>query len=152
MQGTIQDFKIEHFNKYKNVIIEIVKNNTAALVDEDIISLLKTPPLDSMDIIKTRILTLTKKNNIILDTEILSSLMLKYRKNLQKCIKDIRNLRSDKLIEIINRFDNYDSIIKLMKKDFIAMTLGGQNIVTDCFCPTRMNLLNLELFRILLNT
>ncbi len=131
MQGTIQDFKIEHFNKYKNAIIEIVKNNTAALVDEDIISLLKTPPLDSMDIIKTRILTLTKKNNIILDTEILSSLMLKYRKNLQKCIKDIRNLRSDKLIEIINRFDNYDSIIKLMKKDFIAINNLIRKIVKE---------------------
>ena len=47
----LKKIKIQHIDNYKKAILENIKNNTNALVDEDIKSLLKTPPLDSMDLI-----------------------------------------------------------------------------------------------------
>ena len=66
MNETIEELKKNHIKNYKNALIENVKNNTNVLVDEDIMSLLKKPPLDSMDVIKSKFLDLAKKNKIIL--------------------------------------------------------------------------------------
>ena len=50
----LKKIKIQHIDNYKKAILENIKNNTNVLVDEDIKSLLKTPPLDSMDLIKAK--------------------------------------------------------------------------------------------------
>ena len=47
---------------------------------EDINALIKKPPLDSMDLIKSKFLDLAKRNKIILNTEELSKLLDNYRK------------------------------------------------------------------------
>ena len=39
----------QHVENYKNAVLEIVNNNTNSLIDNDIIFLIKKPPLDSMD-------------------------------------------------------------------------------------------------------
>ena len=57
----IEKIKTEHVENYKKALIETINNNTNALFDEDIASLLKTPPLDSMDVIKSKFLDLAKK-------------------------------------------------------------------------------------------
>ena len=44
----------QHITSYKNAIIEIIKNNTNSLVDDDIMSLIRKPPLDSMDLIQSK--------------------------------------------------------------------------------------------------
>ena len=45
MQIEVEEFKKQHFANYKQAIIENIKKNTSTLVDEDIMSLLKKPPL-----------------------------------------------------------------------------------------------------------
>ena len=79
MPEDIEIIKKEHEESYRNSIIELIKNNTNVLVYDDIKSLLVTPPLDSMDTIKSKFLDIAKKNNMILNIEKLNHLLNKYR-------------------------------------------------------------------------
>ena len=135
MEDTIVKLKLQHFSTYKSAILESIKNNTSVLTDEDITSLIKKPPLDSMDSIKSRFLTLAKKNKIILNTEALSKILEEYRSNLMKCIKEIKKTRSDDLTAVINQYDSEgeDVIIKLLKKDFIDVNKKMKKILKDQF-------------------
>ena len=65
---TLEKFRQQHLSNYKNAVIDLVKNNTDALIDNDIMSLIKSPPLDSMDVIKSKLLSLAKKEKVILDS------------------------------------------------------------------------------------
>ena len=49
MQEEKEKIKLQHIESYKKAIIETIKNNTNSLIDDDIMSLIKKPPLDSMD-------------------------------------------------------------------------------------------------------
>ena len=121
MNETVEKLKEMHFNNYKNALIENVKNNTNVLVNEDIMSLLKKPPLDSMDLIKNKFLDLAKKNKIILNTKNLDDMMEKYRNNLVESCSQLKDIRINLLNEKINSFEiNSDiEIFKLTKKDFV---------------------------------
>ena len=77
----IEDLKIQHINNYRLAIIETIKNNTRSLVDDDITSLIEQPPLDSMDVVKNKLLDLARKNKIVLKMDSLSDLLLAYRKS-----------------------------------------------------------------------
>lgn len=114
------EFKKQHIETYKNAVRENILNNTNVLVDEDIMSLLKKPPLDSMDFIKSKFLDLAKKNKIVLNTEELSKILDNYRKYLLKSLPDIKKLRVDSLTEIIGKVDfSKDSdVIKVKRGDF----------------------------------
>ena len=114
------EFKKQHIETYKNAVRENILNNTNVLVDEDIMSLLKKPPLDSMDFIKCKFLDLAKKNKIVLNTEELSKILDNYRKYLLKSLPDIKKLRVDSLTEIIGKVDfSKDSdVIKVKRGDF----------------------------------
>ena len=116
----ISDFQKQHLDNYKNAIREILKNNTKILVEEDIMSLINKPPLDSMDIIKCKFLDLAKKQKVVLDTKKLDKLIDNYRKDIKKdivIIKDERIKLFDKIIEDFNPIKNND-IIKFNKKEF----------------------------------
>ena len=114
------EFKKQHIETYKNAVRENILNNTNVLVDEDIMSLLKKPPLDSMDFIKSKFLDLAKKNKIVLNTEELSKILDNYRKYLLKSLPDIKKVRVDSLTEIIGKVDfSKDSdVIKVKRGDF----------------------------------
>jgi len=110
--------KKQHLDNYKKAVLEIVTNNTSSLVNEDIMSLMKTPPLDSMDLVKTKLLTLAKKNKIILNTENLTKLINNYRKNLMSEFLDIGNNRLKQLKNEVEKFNpqKESDIIKIQKK------------------------------------
>ena len=61
----LEELKQQHINNYRKAIVEIIKNNTNSLVDDDITTLIRIPPLDSMDQIKSKILVLAKKEKVI---------------------------------------------------------------------------------------
>lgn len=115
----IENFEKQHLKNYQNALIEIVNNNTKSLVDEDILSLVKEPPLDSMDTIKLKLIELAKKKNIVLELTQTNELISHFRQELLKSFLDIKKIRSEilikKVIEFIpNReseileFTNYD--------------------------------------------
>ena len=76
----VENFKKQHFENYKRAIEENIKKNTSTLVDEDIMSLLKKPPLETMDLIKSKFLDVAKKNKKVLNTENLDKILAKVKK------------------------------------------------------------------------
>lgn len=133
MNETIEELKKNHIKNYKNALIENVKNNTNVLVDEDIMSLLKKPPLDSMDVIKSKFLDLAKKNKIILNTENLNNIMDKYRDDLVKICRDLKKIRVDSLNLKIEefKFEKDSDVFKLAKKDFIYINKEMKKLVKE---------------------
>ena len=119
MDEAIENFKEQHINNYRKAILENIKNNTNILVDEDIMSLVKKPPLDSMDLIKMKFLDVAKKNKIILNVEKIDSILEEYRKKVIKYLEKIRKLRIDTLDKKINDFkiSNDTDVFKITKKD-----------------------------------
>ena len=101
--------------------------------DEDIMSLLKKPPLDSMDVIKCKFLDLAKKNKIVLNTENLNEMMDKYRQDLVKVCRILKKIRIDGLNSKIVEFklNNYSDVIKFTKKDFIDINKEIKKTIKD---------------------
>ena len=133
MEDALKKFKEQHFNNYKLAILETIKNNTNVLIDEDMMSLIKKPPLDSMDVIKTKFLDLAKKNKIVLNTEKLDKMMDKYRKSLSKCCEDIRKIRLDFLNDLVNdyKFEKDTDIVKIRKKDLEIVNKKIKKLLKD---------------------
>lgn len=132
MNDSLKQLKKQHIDNYKNAIIDIITNNTNVLVDEDIMSLLRKPPLDSMDLIKSKFLDLAKKNGTILNTEELSNLLDNYRDKLMKemgALKAIRIKELTKSIDSIKYEDN--EVFKLNKKDFVKVDKDIKKILKD---------------------
>ena len=133
MNETIEELKNNHIKNYKNALMENVKNNTNVLVDEDIMSLLKKPPLDSMDVIKSKFLDLAKKNKIVLDTIKLDELLDGYRKDVIKCCVKIKKTRIDTLEKVIAsiQLSKDTDIIKINKKEFNDINKNIKKIMKD---------------------
>ena len=133
MEDALKKFKEQHFNNYKLAILETIKNNTNVLIDEDMMSLIKKPPLDSMDVIKSKFLDLAKKNKIVLNTEKLDKMMDKYRKSLSKCCEDIRKIRLDFLNNLVNeyKFEKETDIVKVRKKDLEIVNKKIKKLLKD---------------------
>ena len=61
----LEELQKQHYNNYVEAVKETVKSNTKSLLENDINPLFKTPPLDSMDQIKTKFLVTAKKEKLI---------------------------------------------------------------------------------------
>ena len=132
MNDALTQLKEQHISNYKNAIIDIINNNTNVLVDEDIMSLLRKPPLDSMDLIRVKFLDLAKKNKIILNTEELSNILDNYRDKLMNEIVSIKVIRIKELSKDIdkNKYDE-NEVFKLNKKDFTKVDKDIKKILKD---------------------
>ena len=93
----------QHQENYKNIILDIINNNTNTLVKEDLMSLVVRPPLDSMDVIKTKFISLAKKNKIILDIEKLEVILDDYRYNISKDYLKIIEFRVNNLEKLMKK-------------------------------------------------
>ena len=133
MDVSLEKLKKQHEDSYKNALLETIKNNTSVLVDEDINSLLKAPPLDSMDLIKSKFLSLAKKNKVILNIDELSKMINSYRKYTLKCCNEIRKIRYNVLSEkvITFTFEKSNDVIKINKKDFTDINKKTKKIVKN---------------------
>ena len=119
---TVEELKKQHFNNYKETLLSVIENNTNILVNEDINSLIKKPPLDSMDVLKNKFLDLSKKNKTILNTNELSKLLDDYRDDLNKVLDSIKSIRISSLNKKVNSFKyNEDETLVFYKKDFIDL-------------------------------
>ena len=119
MTDTLESFKKQHLSNYKNAVIDLVKNNTDALIDNDIISLIKSPPLDSMDVIKSKLLSLAKKEKVILDSSKMNLVLNNFRDLVITDFQGLKKIRNDYLVKKIEEFEpvRETEIIKIMKKD-----------------------------------
>ena len=114
-----KDIKDQHIVNYKNTIIEVIKNNTNSLVDDDIMSLIRKPPLDSMDLIQSKFLSMAKKNKIVLNSDELSKILNNYRHEIIGLSDNLKKIRVDELVKKVNSSKLKDNeILKINKKDF----------------------------------
>ena len=113
----------QHVENYKKAVLEIFNNNTNSLIDNDIIFLIKKPPLDSMDQIKTKFLALAKKEKIILDTNNLDKMICNFRKDVIHKIETIKKIRIDEITTIINsiNINEENQVIKITKKELSSI-------------------------------
>ena len=129
---TKEELKIQHFNSYKETLLSIIENNTNILVNEDIKSLIKKPPLDSMDVLKNKLLDLSKKNKIVLNTDELSKLLDDYRNSLDKSCDEIKNERTKILNKKVDSFKYKEAeVLEFYKKDFISLDKVLKKILKD---------------------
>ncbi len=118
----LEKLKIQHFESYRKAILCNLENNSNTLFNEDIYSLIKKPPLDSMDNIKKKFLEISKKNDIVLNNDKLNELLDKFRNNIMKELDGLSMKRInffDKKINNIKRVDD-STVIKVLKKDFVG--------------------------------
>lgn len=129
----LKKFRMQHEKNYRQAVLDNIKNNTDVLVDQDIVSLLRKPPLDSMDLIKSKFLDLAKKNKIVLNTDELSKLLDNYRKYLLKCCDEIKGIRILELSSKVEKekLEKNSDIIKINKKDFVNINKKIKKILRD---------------------
>lgn len=120
----VEDLERQHLETYKNAILELIRNNTEILITEDIISLLRQPPLDSMDSVKTRLFNLSKRLGIVLDKEVVDSLLNEYRVQLIEKFSNIGEDRVHRLSKLVEDFfpKKESDMIKIPKKEFSSIS------------------------------
>ena len=119
-EKTLLDIKNQHINNYKKALIETIQNNTNALVNDDLIPLFRKPPLDSMDIVKNKMISFAKKYKFVLDASKLDNMLDSYRKNIVTCCEKIKKMRIDCFSEIVDKFKDDDTIV-FYKKNFNSL-------------------------------
>ena len=117
----IEKIKKQHFESYRESILFNLENNSKTLIKEDIYSLIKKPPLDSMDLIKNKFLDISKNNKIVLNNEDLNSVLDEYRNNIIDKLDDLIKKRVDYFSKVINKYKRKDdsTYIRILKKDFV---------------------------------
>ena len=141
----IEEFKKEHLKTYKNAVIEIIKNNTNSLIDGDILSLIKEPPLDSMDLLKMKLLTLAKREKIILENKNLEKILKSFRMDLADKFIKLKEIRDEFLISKTNNFQpiRETELIKITKSDLDKINKEMKKKVKIYFqTSSKNNLLN----------
>ncbi len=133
MVDTLEEFKKQHLDNYKKAILELVNNNTDVLVDEDIMSLIRKPPLDSMDLIKSKFLDLAKKNKIVLEAVKLDELLEEYRNIIINVCGSIKKERVSILSKVVSNtsLEKETDVIKFNKKDFNDINKNIKKILKD---------------------
>ena len=120
MNEDLDYLKKQHIKNYKNMALQMILNNNNSLFDEDITSLIKKPPLDSMDLIKTKLISISKKEKIILNTDEYNKRIDNYREDMIKICNKNKEIRLKYYNDIVNSFNfnnNNKDVIKILKKD-----------------------------------
>ncbi len=127
--------KKQHYNNYRNSVKDIVLNNTTILVDEDMMSLFKKPPLDSMDVLKVKIIEISKRYKLLVNTEMLEKKLDCYRKSFSSLCENIKKNRIQHFYHIIDQSST--ELIKINKKDFIPINKeikkSIKNVIQESF-------------------
>ena len=120
MNEDLDYLKKQHIKNYKNMALQMILNNNNSLFDEDITSLIKKPPLDSMDLIKSKLISISKKEKIIHNTDEYNKRIDNYREDMIKICNKNKEIRLKYYNDIVNSFNfnnNNKDVIKILKKD-----------------------------------
>ena len=129
----LQEIKKQHIDNYKKALIEIIQNNTNALVEDDVKPFFVRPPLDSMDLIRSKMISLAKRKQIVLDTILLDEALDSYRNDVIKCCEKIRKMIIDAFFNQVNKFDliKNNEPITFYKKDFVSLNRNMKSTIKN---------------------
>lgn len=114
----LENIEKNQLNNYILAVKDIITNNTSNLVFSDISSLAARPPLDSMDVIKNKLLEIGKKNNLLINSEKIDLILDTYRSKLIDDLSFINDYRNKEIFKDVDSFKPVRSvdIIKITKK------------------------------------
>ncbi|HIS38716.1 MAG TPA: hypothetical protein IAB45_04300 [Candidatus Onthousia faecavium] len=118
---TEQDMLNEHKRIFISASGELVNNNTNSLIEDDVITGIIDPPLEAMDIIKSRFLSVAKANNLILKTDVLNQLLSNYKDKLKEKFIKIGDKRKKFVSKHIEKIEDDKSLnlVKELKKELV---------------------------------
>ena len=129
--NSVEELQKQHYNNYAEAVKDIVRTNTTSLLENDIYPLFKTPPLDSMDQIKTKFLLTAKREKIIIETENLNKIMNDFRKNIVIKLKKIAEVRDKEIINSIQKCISGEKLIKLTKTEMNNIDKKVKKIIKE---------------------
>ena len=132
MNEDLDYLKKQHIKNYKNMALQMILNNNNSLFDEDITSLIKKPPLDSMDLIKSKLISISKKEKIILNTDEYNKRIDNYREDMIKICNKNKEIRLKYYNDIVNSFNfnnNNKDVIKILKKDNVNLIMMHTQLI-----------------------
>ena len=127
----VLELQKQHYNNYVEVVKETVKANTLSLLENDINPLFKTPPLDSMDQIKSKFLLVAKKEKIVLETDNLNKLLTNFRKNIEISLNKIVDVRNKDIIDSFKDLIKEEKILKITKTQMNNSSKKVKKIIKD---------------------
>ena len=113
-----QDLKKQHEEIYIRAMEELIKNNTKALIENDLLPLFEDPPLEAMDTIKQKLLSYAKTYQLILNTEEINKRLEEYRKKIKTKMEVILKVREK---ELLKKLTKEQQEFKLLKKDLTTI-------------------------------
>ena len=113
-----QDLKKQHEEIYLRAMEELIKNNTKALIENDLLPLFEDPPLEAMDTIKQKLLSYAKTYQLILNTEEINKRLKEYRKKIKTKMEVILKVREK---ELLKKLTKEQQEFKLLKKDLTTI-------------------------------
>mgnify|MGYP004518326275 FL=1 len=118
---TGDDILKQHKQIFVEASRELVINNTLSLVEDDIIKGVITPPLDTMDLIKQRILNIAKNNKIILKTDSFNKYLNNYKSSLSEYFHEFGKKRQDFICNYLDKFDDEKplNLVKGLNRELI---------------------------------
>lgn len=112
-------------NQHKKILltagVELATNNTNSLIDDDIINGVIEVPLETMDILKQRIVNIAKNNSLILNSDKFNDTLTSYKGQLKE---EFRKVFSKRIKLIEDNYSNLDdnnplALVKNLKKDLV---------------------------------
>lgn len=117
---TLKEIEEQHFEQYKEAVKLMIRDNNRRLIEEDILPLFQEPPLDSMDVIKQKFLSVAKEENLILDLGTYSTLIEQFRTSMKENITSLFSFREKQLIAVIDAQEDLSktTILKINQQDY----------------------------------
>ena len=113
----------QHLKIYLNSLEELINNNTYSLINDDLLPLFTKPPLEALDIIKQKLLSLGKDYKLILNTQEVDNYIERYRFSMQKKVKTLEDLRKKYLKQHVESLSqkSKDGTLKLLRKNLLIL-------------------------------
>lgn len=117
---TLKEIEEQHFAQYKEAVKLMIRDNNRRLIEEDILPFFEEPPLDSMDMMKQKFLSVAKEENLILNWEIYSSLVCQFRVAMKEIVPTIFSFREQQLIAMIEVQEDLSktTVLKISQQDY----------------------------------
>lgn len=120
--NSVESYQKQHFDNYKMALCEIIKNNTDMLIEEDIMPLFLTPPVDSMDVLKRKIITIAKTEDNVVDINALNEMIDCFRAMAKKVFEEVSSKRLKFLTKQINEISIQDRTFHINKQKLTKLT------------------------------
>ena len=116
-----EDILKQHKQILMTAGFELATNNTNSLIEDDIINGVIEVPLEAMDTVKQRVLNIAKHNNLILNSDKFNEVLISYKEEIKKKLRNIFKKRIKLIEDNYSKFDDDKpmDLVKNLKKELV---------------------------------